>query len=283
MAKKGVEMKKYLKRIFHSLFNERGEVLNDATLDNANGNQDSQELDANGQPIVKVAEPAPIDWEAENNPYRKRYADSQGQIQPLVRTLSQFAEYDHNTKQWKPKTQAQVIPQGDDPEKVLEQYDPEFRKALSGYTQKQIDAAIAKYRQESVYMTEYNSQVNAARNKALEEFGDEFEFGKGGKFNTESPLYKLSDEILAAKYVRFNPDGTFHSYTTPDAEYLSTVEAYAIMAKRAKQAQPNKGQLGAIQGKGTKAAGVSRKLSYEEYNKLSNEQKDAYDLSQVGQ
>ncbi len=240
-----------------------------------------ENLDADGNPILP-AEPQ-IDWEAEGNPYRKRYADSQGQIQPLVRTLSQFAEYDHNTKQWKPKTaQAPVIPQGEDFERTLEGYDPEFRKALTGYTQKQINDAIAKFRQESVFMTEYNSDVTAARNKSLEEFGSEFEFSKNGKFNTESPLYKLANEILTAKYARFNPDGTFHSYATPEAEYLSTVEAYAIISKRAKQQPPDKGKLGAIQGKGTKAAGVKRVLTYEEYNKLSNEQKDAYDLQQAG-
>ena len=236
-------------------------------------------LDANGNPIV--TEPI-IDWEAEGNPYRKRYADSQGQIQPLVRTLSQFAEYDHNTKTWKPKAVQAPVIQGDDFEKTLEGYDPEFRKAITGYTQKQIDTAIAKYRQESVFMTEYNSQVTAARNKSLEEFGGEFEFSKNGKFNTESPLYKLANEILTAKYAQFNPDGTFHSYATPDAEYLSTVEAYAIISKRAKQQTPDKGKLGAIQGKGTKAAGVKRVLTYEEYNKLTNEQKDAYDLQQAG-
>lgn len=255
----------------------------DTTLDNANGNQDGQELDANGQPIVKVAEPALIDWDNEANPYRKRYTDSQGQIQPLVRTLSQFAEYDHNTKQWKPKaTQAPVIPQGEDFEKVLEGYDPEFRKAMEGHTKKQIQAALAEFRQESVFMTEFNSQVTEARNKSLAEFGDEFEFAKDGKFNTASPLYKLANEILTAKYAQFNPDGTFHKYTSPEAEYMATVEAYAIMAKRAKQPQPDKGKLGAIQGKGSKSAGVARKLSYEEYNKLTNEQKDAYDLSQAG-
>ena len=275
-------MNKLLMRIFHSLFNERGEVLADLTPPNPADVEDAENLDANGNPIVKAPEPAAIDWEQETNPYRKRYADSQGQIQPLVRTLSQFAEYDHNTKQWKPKVQAPEIPQGDDPEKILEGYDPEFRKALSGYTQKQIDTAIAKYRQESVYMTEYNSQVTSARNMALEEFGTEFEFSKNGKFNTESPLYKLSNEILTAKYAQFNPDGTFHRYTTPDAEYLSTVEAYAIISKRAKQAPPDKGKLGAIQGKGSKAAGVSRKLAYEEYSRLSTDQKDAYDLSQAG-
>lgn len=270
-------MFKFLKIIFSS---NRGEVINGRTPDNADGNQDGQQLDANGQPI-KTEEPAAIDWDNEANPYRKRYSDSQGQIQPLVRTLSQFAEYDHTTKQWKPKVAQAPTVTGEDFERTLEGYDPEFRKALTGYTKKQIATAISEYRQESVFMTEYNSQITSARSKAIEEFGDEFEFSKGGKFNTESPLYKFANEILTAKYAQFNPDGTFFRYTTPDAEYLSTVEAYAILAKRSKQQSPDKGKFGAIQGKGTKAAGVKRVLPYEEYSKLTTEQKDAYDLAQI--
>ena len=69
-----------------------------------------------GQPVV--------DWELDDNPYKKRYGDSQSQVQPLVRTLQQFAEYDHNTKTWKPKTQTVTTqPISEDFEKVLEGYD----------------------------------------------------------------------------------------------------------------------------------------------------------------
>jgi len=116
----------------------------------------------------------------------------------------------------------------------------------------------------------------------IEEFGTEFDYVKNGKFNPESPLYKMADSILCEKYCQFNPDGSLNGYTTPDAEYLATVEAYAILARKSKQTpDTNKGKFGAIQGKGSKATGVKRQLSYEEYNKLSNEQKDAYDAQQL--
>ena len=130
-------------------------------------------------------------------------------------------------------------------------------------------------------MTEFNSQFTESRNRAISEFGGEFDFAKDGKFNTASPLYKLANEILTAKYAQFNPDGTFHKYNSPEAEYMATVEAYAIMAKRAKQAPPDKGKLNAIAGKGTKSAGVKGNLSYEEYSKLTDEQKDAYDARKL--
>ena len=252
----------------------------DTTLDNADGNQDGQELDANGQPIVK-AEPPAFDWENEANPYRKRYSDSQSQIQPLVRKLSEFAEFDHDTKQWKPKT-SPVVTQGDDFEKTMEGYDPEFRKALQGYTQKQIKEALAEFKKESAFLSEYNSGVQSGRSKAMEEFGDEFGYVSNGKMNTASPLYQLANEIVINKYASFNPDGTFAKYTNPEAEYLATVEAYAILVKRSKSQTQDKGKLNAIQGRGTKASGVKKDLSYEEYSKLSTTEKDAYDLTQSG-
>ncbi len=120
------------------------------------------------------------------------------------------------------------------------------------------------------------------RNKALTEFGGEFDFNKDGKMNTESPLYKMADEILTSKYVELNPDGTFHKYSTADAEYIATAEAYALLSKRAKQANPDKGKLNAIQGAGSRAAGVKNAYIYEEYLALSDAEKDVYDLAQSG-
>lgn len=240
--------------------------------------EQGQEQQSNQQ-----AEQPVIDWEVDDNPYKKRYGDSQSQIQPLVSTLRQFAEYDQNTKTWKPKTvPVKTQDQGDDFGKVLEGYDPEFVKALGGYTEAQIKRAINTYKEESVAMQRYNSKMLEGRGKALEEFGSEFDFSKDGKMNPTSPLYQLANEILTNKYVELNSDGTFHKYTTPEAEYLSTVEAYAILSKRAKQQTPDKEKLNAIQGKGTKASGIKKNLSFEEYRKLSQEEQDAYDLAQRG-
>lgn len=236
---------------------------------------------AKNQPEVTTlpAEPQ-VDWEAETNPYRKRYADSQSQVQPLVRTLSQFAEFDHNTRTWKPKTTpaAAAAPETDG----LESYDPEFKKALSGYTQKQIDGAIAKFRQESAAESEYTKAMLDGRNRAIAEFGEDFGFAKGGKMNPASPLYQLANEILTNKYAILNPDGSLQKYNNAEAEYLATTEAYAILSKREKQTQPDKGKLNAIQGKGSKSAGVKKDIPYEEYSKLSVAEQDAYDLAQQG-
>lgn len=231
----------------------------------------------------KVVEPV-IDWEADDNPYKKRYGDSQSQVTPLVNTLQQFAEYDHDTKTWKPKATpaSPEVKVDEDFEKTLETYDPEFKKAIGGYVNKRVKDAIGEFRQESVFLNEYNSGVTNARSKALEEFGDEYEYAKNGKFNNASPLYKLANEILTEEYAQFNPDRTFHKYTTPDAEYLSTVKAYAILSKRSKQPPTEKGKMGAIQGKGTKSGAGKGTLTYEEYSKLSDADKDAYDLSQQG-
>lgn len=263
------------KRFFHNLFNERGETLN------AEEKPDTELVEGEEKKPNEPAEQQ-INWEDDSNPYKKRYSDSQSQITPLVRTLNGFAEYDHNSKTWRPKSS---VPQNqpEDIDKVLEGYDPDFRKSLGTYVSRQIKEGISNFQKESSAVAEYSSGVTAARAKAIEEFGDEFEFAKNGKFNAESLLYKLANEILTSKYAQFNPDGTFYRYTSPESEYMATVEAYAIISKRAKQ-QPNqdKGKFGAIQGKGTKASGVRKALSYEEYSKLSTDAKDAYDLQQSG-
>ena len=253
----------------------------DLTQGNPQGTEENQEPAQQ----VQAQEPAQqqIDWENEANPYRKRYSDSQSQITPLVRQLSQFADFDHSSRTWRPK-QTQVSPKTEDFEKKLEAYDPEFVGALRGYISplKAEVESLRKEREESAFMAQYNSTMLSSRSKAVEEFGDEFDFAKNGKMNNQSPLYQLANEIVTNKYAVFNPDGTFNRYSTPEAEYLSTVEAYAILVKRSKQQPPDKGKLGAIQGKGTKSSGVKKELSYDEYMKLSDSEKDAYDLAQMG-
>ena len=247
--------------------------------------QDIDQQQQNDQQQGQDGQQSVIDWESESNPYKKRYSDSQGQVTPLVSTLKSFAEYDHSTKTWKPKTQAVNPPQGgdDDVEKLLEGYDPDFRKNLKVYTQRQIDSALNKFNERNTFVESYNKGVTSARDKCIKEFGSDYEYAKDGKFNPASPLYKLADEILTTKYAQFQPDGTFYRYTTPDAEYLATVEAYAIITKRAAQGNvQGKTKLGAIQGKGTSGAGGKKGLSYEEYSKLSDSEKDAYDMGQVG-
>lgn len=245
--------------------------------------QEQEQEQQQEQEINQQAEQLQIDWESDSNPYKKRYGDSQSQITPLVNTLRGFAEYDQNTKTWKPKTTSiQTQDKDVDFDKMLSGYDPDFVKALDGYTQNQIRKAINGFKEESISMQKYNSKMLEGRGKALEEFGSEFDFAKNGKMNMESPLYKLADEILTSKYVELNSDGTFHKYTNPDAEYLSTAEAYALLSKRAKQQPVDKGKLTAIQGKGTKATGVKKNLSFEEYRKLPDSEKDAYDLAQMG-
>ena len=235
----------------------------------------------------QAGQPPAIDWEADTNPYKKRYGDSQGQVTPLVRTLQQFAEYDHTTRTWKPKTQN--VQQVHEPEENFEGYDPEFVGRLKRYQDARITplknelAELKKEREQSAFLNNYNSARAKAQAKAFKEFGEEYNLIVNGELNPESPLCKLANEILMADYAEFSPDGSFLKFSRPDAQYKSVAEAYGIIQKRAKQ-QPDtgKGRLVAIQGKGTKASGVKGPMSYEEYSKLTPEQQDAYDMSQVG-
>ena len=46
--------------------------------------EDGEKVEGEG----KEKEPEGIDWESDDNPYKKRYGDSQSQVTPLVRTLT---------------------------------------------------------------------------------------------------------------------------------------------------------------------------------------------------
>ena len=203
-----------------------------------------QELDVNGNPIVKEEQPT-IDWEAEDNPYKKRYGESQSQVTPLVNTLKSFAEYDHNTKSWKPKKQevSRETQEEDnlDFDKLFAGYDPEFtgnlKRAFAPIQEKL--SRYEKQEKEKEFVSNYNEGVKSSRNKALEKFGNEYELSKDGKnFNPASPLYKLADEILTKEYCLFNPDGSFHRFTVPNAEYLAIADAYATIEQKLKK-DPN--------------------------------------------
>jgi hypothetical protein len=242
-------------------------------------NPENQEVVENQNEAYQSAEQA-IDWEAESNPYRKRYTDSQSQITPLVQTLSNFAEYNHQTKTWEPKRSSKPAVENEEADPFAE-YDPSFREKLDGYVLRKANSIFDQRQEKTQAQTEYNSKVENSRSRALNEFGNDFELAKDGKFNPASPLYKLANDILATEYAQFNPDGSLHSYTHPDAEYLATVRAYGVISKQMSKPAPNKAKFNAIQGQGSKAGGVKRALSYEEYEKLSEDEKNVYYLQQV--
>ena len=266
------------KSIFSFWLNNRGET--------ATGEQETEEekiarekKEAAAAAVVTDPVEPTIDWEAEDNPYKKRYGDSQSQVKPLVQELQNFAEYDQSTKTWKLKVTKTPDVSSENP---FEGYDPEFVKTLEGYTKSQISSAIKKFSEESVSTQKYNSDTLDSRNRALEEFGSEYDFNKDGKMNAESPLYKMADGILNKKYVELNADGSFHKYSNVDAEYLATAEAFALLTKRGNSENPEKGKLKAINGPGSRAGGVKKSLSYEEYRALSDDEKDTYDSAQMG-
>lgn len=267
------------KSIFSFWLNNRGETVNAQETEEEEEKTARETKEAADAAASQNQEPV-IDWEAEDNPYKKRYGDSQSQVQPLVKTLQDFAEYDQATKTWKPKAPAKPVIDLD-AENPFEGYDADFVKAIEGHTAKQIDIAIKKLNADSVSKQKYDSDTLDSRDRAIKEFGSEFDFSKDGKMNPESPLYKMAEKILTRKYVELNADGSFHKYSNVDAEYLATAEAFALLSKR-KEDAPDKGKLNAIQGKGSIAAGVKKKLSPEEYRLLSDTDKDAYDLQEYG-
>lgn len=271
------QSKKY-RQNFSFFMNNKGEVLS--------GQKTQEELDAEAATASgQGGNNSQIDWESSDNPYRQRYENSQSQIKPLTEVLKQHLEYDHNTKTWRPKTQQKTQQEPVDFDKVFSGYDPEFSgnlKRVLAPLQQEIKT-LREEKEQNAFLNNYNSIKEKAQAQVIKDFGDEFELVVNGQFNLNSPLYKVANEILRSDYAEYNADGSFRKFNRPDAEYKAVREAFGIIQKRMK-ADPNFGKtkLGSIQGKGTSGAGGKKVLTEEEYLKLSEDEKDAIDMAQIG-
>lgn len=130
-------------------------------------------------------------------------------------------------------------------------------------------------------MNKFQQGLIGGWQKAQSEFGSDYDFVVNGKPNPESELYKRAEEILGRKYTQKFPNGEV-IFTTPDAHYLSVVEAYAQLAREGKSrkssetSQDKRKRLSNLSGKGGQPSGKG-KLTQEQYLALSDAEKDAYD------
>jgi len=158
---------------------------------------------------------------------------------------------------------------------LTKHFDPETAKILSGYVKNMLKTEFSSFQESSKKQTEFQSQVSDVWEETKKEFPD--------AANPQSKLYSRANEILYERgLAEQTPDGGV-KLLTPFA-YRIAVEAASV--ELGKQASENagtnakKGQAGAIQGKGSKTS--SGKLTYDQYNKLSDDEKDAYDKQTTG-
>lgn len=155
-------------------------------------------------------------------------------------------------------------------------FDPDTAKILSTWTKQQIAEAISKDRESSTRDTEFRSQVSENWEETKKLFPD--------LTNQQSKLYVRANEILFERgLAEVDGEGNIR-LLTPFAYRIATEAASIELGRLASEnigTQVKKGQAGMVQGKGSKGSGGGN-LTYEQYNKLSDEEKDAYDRNSRG-
>jgi hypothetical protein len=153
-------------------------------------------------------------------------------------------------------------------------FDSETARVLSSYFGNLVEQRFAKSSQETKEQSDFQSQVSTVWEETKKLFPE--------VANPKSKLYIRANEILFERNLAAQAtDGTVQ-LLTPFA-YRIAVEAASVELSRQTSPSGNKGRVSAIQGKSSKSVGQG-KLTYEQYMALpSDEARDAYDKSQLGQ
>ena len=157
---------------------------------------------------------------------------------------------------------------------LTKHFDPETARVLSNYFGNLVEQRFAKSSQEAQADSDFKTQVSKVWNETTKLYPE--------ATNPKSKLYIRANEILfERKLAQQDTDGTVR-LLTPFA-YRIAVEAASLELSRQTSPSAKKGRTGAIQGKGSTPT-TQGKLTYEQYMALpSDDARDAYDKSQVGQ
>ena len=138
-----------------------------------------------------------------------------------------------------------------------------------------IQEALENYVQTSRSQSEFQTQVNQSWEETKKLYPD--------VANPQSKLYVRANEILFERGLAKVDDGSGQvQLLTPFAYRIAVEAASAELSRQAPQeaqAQTRKSQAGAVQGRASNFS-PKGKLTYDQYSRLSDEEKDAYDRQQ---
>ena len=157
---------------------------------------------------------------------------------------------------------------------LTKHFDGETSRVLDSYFNGLMEQRLAKSSQETKEQGDFQTQVSESWEETKKLFPE--------AANPKSKLYIRANEILFERNLATQAaDGTVQ-LLTPFA-YRSAVEAASLELSRQTSPSGNKGRVGAIAGRGSKTT-TQGKLTYEQYMALpSDEARDTYDKSQLGQ
>lgn len=157
----------------------------------------------------------------------------------------------------------------------LAYFDPETGKVLSSYVQKQITAALEKFQNENKSQSEFTSQVTQIWDETKKLYPE--------VADPNSKLYTRANEILFERGLVSKDNSGNLVLLTPFAYRIAVESAAQELSRQAPEAaatQVKKNQAGAIQGKSSKPVPQGR-LTFEQYSKLSDEEKNNYDQASM--
>jgi len=159
---------------------------------------------------------------------------------------------------------------------LTKHFDPDTAKILSGYFKNLLKTEFDGFQENSRVQGEFQKQVTDVWAETEKLFPD--------VKNQQSKLYVRANDILFERQLaEITPSGEV-KLLTPFAYRIAVEAAYTELGRQASEnaaAPGKKGRAGMIQGKGSKGFGGG-KLSFEQYQKLSDDDKDAYDKSTTG-
>lgn len=159
---------------------------------------------------------------------------------------------------------------------LTKHFDPETARILSGYFKNLLKTEIDGFQQNSRVQQEFQKSVSDVWEETKKLFPD--------VVNPQSKLYVRANEILFERgLAELDANGNI-KLLSPFAYRMATEAAYSELGMKTSEnagTQARKGQAGMVQGKGSKGFGGG-KLTYEQYQKLSDEEKDTYDKQSRG-
>jgi len=153
-------------------------------------------------------------------------------------------------------------------------FDKETDAAIKWYIRNHLNEFAQSQKSESAYQ----KQVADCWAETLKEYPD--------LNNQQSELFQLADKILFERGLATRDDSGVLILATPYAYRIAVDAAYAQLSKQAPNKQAivaKKGQATSVSGRATGGYTPTGVLTEETYNKLSDEQKDAYDAWTVQQ
>ena len=159
---------------------------------------------------------------------------------------------------------------------LTKHFDPETARILTGYFDNRIKTMIESSQETSRVQGEFQKSVSDVWEETKKLFPD--------VANSNSKLYVRANEILFERgLAEIDANGTTR-LLSPFAYRMATEAAATELGRQSSEdagVKVKKGQANMIQGRGSKSFGGG-KLTYDQYQKLSDDEKDAYDKSTTG-